>query len=187
MKIRAAFLLQNCKDTWAALALSVLFGTSLGILVAITAGDKYFLLMRMAIRRPVSIVGSAVAVVIPFLVSFYLVNHSRPWLVYLVCAVRLCTFASVASAISFTFGNSGWIVRLLLQFPDLCLIPMLLYMSCHSLMGHMSRGHQITCIAYSIAIGMINYFMISPFLAGIIDSYETMGRYAIHVGLDWRL
>ena len=143
--------------------------------------------MRLAIRRPVSIVGSAVTVVIPFLVSLYIVYHSKPWLVYFICALRIGTFSSVACAVNASFGSSSWLIGSLFQLPDLCLIPVLLLISHRSLIGYDRARLSLVCIAWSVAVGMINHFVISPFLAEIIDSYETMGRYAIHVGLDWCL
>ena len=176
MRNPAAPVLHDCKQKWAALALCVITGTAFGILFSALAGTNYFLLMRMALRSPVSIVGTAVAIVIPFLVSFYIVYYSKPWLVYLICGIRLFAFASIAFVINHIYGSGSWIVRFLLQFPDLCLIPVLLYASVRRLAGHADRRQSYSCIAFVMGVGIINYFVISPFLAQMIDSFETMGR-----------
>ena len=179
--------LQVCRQNLCSLALCVVFGAVLGALFADTSGDTYIPLMRMAASRSVSIVGSAVSVFLPFLVSLYVITHSKPWLVYLICCIRLFLFSSAGLALDHAFGSAGWLVRLFLQMPDLCLIPVLIWYSLLSLTGRCTKRVMIYCILFAAVIGMLDYRVISPFLANLIDSYETMGRYTIHVGLDWRL
>lgn len=179
--------LQECRQISHTLALCAVFGAGLGALFAGTSGDTYILLMRMAASRPVSIVGSAVSVFLPFLVSVFLIAHSKPWLVYLICGIRLFLFSSAAFALGRSFGSAGWLVRLMLQMPDLCLIPVLIWFSAVTLARSCTKRVMIRCILLVAVIGMFDYCMISPFLADLIDSFETMGRYAIHVGLDWCL
>lgn len=179
--------LQECRQNLCALALIAVMSAGLGALFAGTSGDTYILLMRMAANRPVSIVGSAVSVFLPFLVSLFIITHSKPWLVYLICGIRIFLFSSAGLALERSFASAGWLVRLLLQMPDLCLIPMLIWFSLLSLAGSCTKRVVACCILLAAAIGMLDYCVISPFLANLIDSYETMGRYAIHVGLDWRL
>lgn len=186
-EFRMSWNLQECRQNWCALALCAVFGTGFGVFFAASTGNSYILLMRMAASRPVSIVGTLVAVIVPFLVSVFLITHSKPWLVYLICGTRLFLFSAAGWAIARSFGSAGWLVRLTLQFPDLCLIPVLILFSIRALTGGGSRRYTLRCILFSAAVGMIYYCMISPFLANLIDSYETMGRYAIHVGLDRRL
>lgn len=179
--------LQECRQNFCTLVLCAVFSAGLGAWFADTSGDTYIFLMRMAASRPVSIVGSAVSVFLPFLVSLFIITHSKPWLVYLICGIRIFLFSSAAFALDRSFGSAGWLVRLLLQMPDLCLIPVLIWLSLYSLAGRCAKRILICCIVFAVVIGMLDYCMISPFLANLIDSYETMGRYAIHVGLDWRL
>lgn len=179
--------LQECRQILCILALCAVFLAGFGVLFARTAGDTYIFLMRMAASRPVSIVGSAVSVFLPFLVSVFLITHSKPWLVYLICGVRLFLFSAASWAIGQSFGSAGWLVRLMLQLPDLCLIPVLIWFSAVTLAGNCTKRVTICCILFAAVIGMLDYCVISPFLADLIDSYETMGRYAIHVGLDWCL
>lgn len=183
-EFRASWNLQECRQNWCVLALCAVLGAGFGVFFAASAGDSYMLLMRMAASRPVSIVGSAVAVFVPFLVSVFFIMHSKPWLVYWICGARLFLFSAAGWAIARSFGTAGWLVRLMLQFPDLCLIPVLIWFSVLRLTGRGSRRAAIQSILFAAAVGMINYCMISPFWANLIDSYETMGRYAIHVGLD---
>ena len=138
--------LQECRQNWCVLALCAVFSAGLGALFAGTSGDTYILLMRMAASRPVSIVGSAVSVFLPFLVSVFLITHSKPWLVYLICGIRLFLFSSAAFAIGRSFGSAGWLVRLMLQMPDLCLIPVLIWFSVLVLAGNCTKRVISFCI-----------------------------------------
>ena len=156
----------------------------LGVLLAASAGNQYFLLMRTAASCRVSIVGSAVTVFLPFLVSVFVITHSKPWLVYLICGINIFSLSASCYAICRSFGTAGWLMQGMMQFSSICLTVVLIRLSVLRLSGTYGRRILICCIGAAVAIGMIEYFLISPFLANLIDSYETMGRYAIHVGLD---
>ena len=179
--------LQECRQNMCMFALCSVFSAGLGAWFAGTSGNTYILLMRMAASRPVSIAGSAVSVLLPFLVSLFIIVHSKPWLVYFICGIRIFLFSAAARALDCAFGSAGWLVRLMLQMTDLCLIPVLIWFSLLSLVRKPTKHVMTCCILFAAAIGMLDYCVISPFLANLINSYETMGRYAIHVGLDWRL
>ena len=185
--LRTSWMLQECSQKWFFLALCATISAGFGVLFANLANDSYVLLMRMAASRRVSIVGFAVAYFLPYLVSFVLIVHSRPWLVYFICGIRIFCFSSISSSLIISFGTAGWLVRLLMQFPDICLLPIMIWLSHARLTGHRSNRSLMISIIATLGVGMIYFGMISPFGANLIDSYETMGRYAIHVGLDWRL
>ena len=185
--IKASCNLQECRQNLCALALCAVFSAGLGALFAGTSGDTYILMMRMATSRSVSIVGSAVSVFLPFLVSLFIIMHSKPWLVYFTCGMRIFLFSSAGFVLDRSFGSAGWLVRLMMQIPDHCLIPVLIWFSAITLAGKCTRRVMILCIFFAVTIGMLDYCLVSPFLADLIDSYEIMGRYTIHVGLNWRL
>ena len=167
--------------------LCAVLSSGIGIVIAEFAGDSYFLMMRMALKYPVSIVGSAVVIIIPYIVSFLLIIHSKPWLVYFICGIRIFLFSAAGFALERSFGQSAWLVRFLIQFLDIFLLPMLIWFSYLHLAGK-SRRLMLLCCIFLIAInGMVYYSSISPFVANLIDSYETIGRYAIHAGFGRRL
>lgn len=175
---------QMCRQNLCIFALCVVFSAGLGALFAASAGDIYFHLMRKAPSCFVSIVGSAVTVLLPFLVSVFIITHSKPWLAYLICGIHIFLISSSCYAILRTFGTAGWLLQGMMQFPDICLTPVLIWLFVLRLSGKCSRRVCVCCILFAVAIGMIDYCVISPFLANLIDSFETMGRYVIHVGLD---
>ena len=179
--------MQDSRQTSFILALCAFIGTVLGTLLAVTVDRSYISLMRLALSSPVSIVGTVLTVFVPFLVSLYYIIHSKPWLVYLICGIHLLLFSAAGCAVSQSFGSAGWLVGLMALFPDLCLVPALILVSILRLTGTCSRRTAVCFVIFAVVIGMIDYLVISPFLADLIDTYETMGRYAIHVGLDWCL
>lgn len=159
-----------------ALALCSALAAGSGVLFATVAGNSYFLMMRLAMRCPVSIVGSAVAFVLPYLISLILITHSKPWLVYFICGIRIFLFSATGFALECSYGNSAWLVRFLMQFLDVFLIPVLILSSLMQLEGKMSKKAFLYCVAFLAILGMFYYSVISPYGANLIDSYETMGR-----------
>ena len=181
---RLYFGLQKCRSIGLALALCSVVGSAIGVLLAATMGELYFLMMRSVTYNPVSIVGSIVSVFVPFFVSLYFIYHSKPWLIYCILTLHFSGFASVGSVIRDAFGSAGWLICFLLQFPIICIMPLLIYAALHILEG--KKQHRL--IVYSILIvcivGMVNYLWISPLLADLITTCETMERYALYAGFD---
>lgn len=186
-KVTSGHNMQDSKQIWFILLLCAILCTVSGALLTVSAPHSYILLMRMALSCPVSIVGTALTVYVPFLVSVYLIIHSKPWLVNLICGIYLFLFSAAGCAIASAFGTAAWLIRLMAQFPDLCLIPALILLSLFKFKGKCSKYTAVWFSIFALVTGMIDYCLISPFLANLIDTYETTGRYAIHVGLDWCL
>ena len=172
------------RQIWCKLILCITLSAAFGVVLAASAGELYISLMRTATKRPVSIVGSAVAVFLPSLVSVLLIVHSKPRLLYFVCAIHIASFTATGWALSQAYASAGWMVHLLLQLPQLCIIPMIILLAMQRLSGTFSKGNAVYILIIVAILGMIDICLISPFLANLIDSYETMGRYAFHVGLD---
>lgn len=186
-KFRTSSFLKECKHNGVPLAVCAALGTVFGVFFAAAMGDSYIHLMRMAVACPVSVVGSLVAVYVPYLISVFIISMSRPGLIYVVCSARFVLLASVAWGISQAYGSAGWLIRLLFQFPDILLMPALVFLSVVCIRKRPGRKAILIFGLYMLIIGMINYCTVSPFLAVLIDTYETMGRYAFHVGFNWRL
>lgn len=179
--------LHESSRIWCTLALCAVFSTGFGILFAESLDHSYILMMRMASQRPVSIVGCMVSVFVPYFLSAFLVFNSKSRLVYLICCARWAHFACSCWAVSESFGSSTWLICRMLMFPDFFLIPMLIFLSACQLSGARSGKVLVICLMYIALIGIIYYFAVSPFLADLLDTYETMGWYATYVGLDWCL
>ena len=176
--IRTNIFLQERNRICCFLAISVLISSGFGVIFAATADQSFLHLMRLAASHPVSIIGSFLAVVVPYVISVLVITNSKPWLIYLTIAVRIFLFSSAYWAIASSFGTASALVSFLLLFPDIFLIPVLLWLAISSLSGNSSRILVLLSLVYIGLIGMINYCAVSPFLAKIINTYETMGRYA---------
>lgn len=176
--IRTNIFLQERNRVYCFLAIFALISSGFGVIFSATADQSYLHLMRMAAGRPVSIVGSFLAVIVPYVVSVLVVTNSKPWLVYLTIAVRIFLFASACWAIASSFGTAGALVSFLFLFSDIFLIPVLLWFAISSLSGNSSRILVLLSLVYISLIGIINYCAVSPFLVKIINTYEAMGRYA---------
>lgn len=183
-EFRATRFLQECRKSWSFLALSCFLGAVAGVVVADAVGSHYFLLMRMAVGCHVSIVGLAVSVWIPFLVSVFFIVHSKPWLACLICVLYITDFVVTGYALAVSFARAGWLVKCMMQFSDVCLIPALLYLCVKRMQGKQCKHTVIYLSVFAIVIGMIQYSLISPFMVNLIENYESMGRYTIHVGFD---
>lgn len=176
--------LQECRKCWFIFAICMTAGAALGVIATNILGADYLLMMRTAAGSRVSIVGTVSSVWVPFLISLLLIVHSKPWLVYFTCTLHIFLFSSTAHALNAYFGNAGWMIRIWMQFTDFALIPVLLYFSICRIRGISNKQIMYQCILIALIIGMMDYLWISPYLADLLADYETMGRYAIHVGFD---
>lgn len=177
-KNRSVLFLQDRNRIYCILAILVLFSSGFGVIYAATAAQSYFYLMRIAVSRPVSIVGSITAVILPYVVSVLVVTNFKSYFVYPVVAVHIFMFSCASWVVTNLYGTAGWLVGLMLQFPHVFLLPMLLQLSIGKLGGKNLRNLMRRCLFYIGLIGIINYCAVSSFLAKIMNTYETMGRYA---------
>lgn len=178
----AAFLKsKECNSVLLHLALCAVFGAIFGALFTATADPYYLLMMRSAASSPVSIVGLMVVALMPFLICLLAVSLTKPLLIYPICFCRIFLYSAGAQAIHLSFGSAGWLMGFLVQFSDFCLIPVLFFFAFRILAGKrrsFPRDAWI-CLGISVLIIVFDRCIISPFTVRLIDTYESMGRYAI--------
>ena len=145
-------------------------GLLIGIAAANSAGTILAPMMRSAVMAPVSIVGLSAAALLPFLLSAYAVSISEPWLLLIISTFKAFGFSFCACAVSLTFGQSSWLVRFLFLFSDHCLAPVLyLYWLRHISGERNFSGWETVCfVAAAVLIGVIDFCLVSPFLATLI-------------------
>lgn len=168
--------LQEDRLIWCKLMLCTVIGASCGILFAAFVGEPYITLMLSAARQPLSIVGSTTAFFLPFLVAVFLILYSKPWLLYSICAAYICSYTAIGWSCCHHFGTGGWIVAFLLQFPNHMIIPSLLYLTVRRLSCKSCRRIGICLTPIAAVLGILDYWLISPFLADLIESYNALGR-----------
>lgn len=144
-----------------------ILGLIMGTIFAATAGNQYFLLMRMAPQSHVSIVGLSVTVLLPFLLAAYAVYKDRPWMLYVICFIKVFTFAFCGFGATAAYGSAGWLVRLLLQFSDICTVPILCWFSLRHLTGREAGWKRDVGIGLGVEmiVCCLDLWYISPFLA----------------------
>jgi len=146
-------------------------GLFLGVFLANHVHDNYFLLMRMAAKSRVSIVGLLTSAVLPFLFVFYFAYIRRFWPIIAVCFLKGFLFCAGAAAVSVAFGSAGWLVRLLLLFTDICLLPIFSWLVLRHC-GASARPLQkdaVICSAMVLLICSLDYCVVSPYLAMLIE------------------
>ena len=148
-----------------------LFGLLLGAIIAVASGDTFFLLMRTAASSRVSIVGLIACSYLPFLFSAYAVYIGKFQLLYLCCFFKALLFALCACASLFAYDSAGWLVRILLQFSDILLLPVLCWFAIRQISGLNTLKRDFSlCTACFVVAGSLDYCVVSPFLVLLIDN-----------------
>lgn len=151
------------------LAFCWIAGLVCGCILSLQTEVIHFSLMREVASCSVSIVG-LFAVLLPFLISAIAVYFSQVWLIFPISFLKAFSFAYVAASVSQAFGSSGWLIRLLLLFTDICTAPILflLWLGCLNGFLNIRSAKWLFFAVICIAICGFDYFVISPFLYRLI-------------------
>jgi len=147
------------------------FGIQLGQYYASCGNETYFLLMRLASVCPVSIVGLASVTFLPFLFSAFAVYFSHTQFLLPICFLKAFMFSCCAFSATWSFGSAGWLVRLLLQFTDICTLPLLCWFWIRHKSGELSRFWQdiVLCGLLVTVVCVVDYCIVSPYLVSLIE------------------
>ena len=147
-----------------------LIGLLVGGMMANQASDQFLLLMRRAASSSVSITGLLAVELLPFLCVFFSVYISRPWLIYLVCFLKACSFSYTGFAVMAAFGSAGWLVRFLLQFTSGGALALLCWYALRHLDGNCDgiRKDSLICGLLIYSLGCMDHYFVSPFLVALI-------------------
>ena len=156
-----------CKSSPFFLAVVWCAGLILGVKFASAPSAASVSLMGQAPLCPASIVGLMGAALLPFLLTAFAVFLKQPWMILLIAFCKAVSFGYSGILTIMAFGSSGWLVRLLLMFTDICTVPVL----CWLWLRHIPGNLQITSAdlalgaAAVIGFGSLDYCLISPYLA----------------------
>ena len=145
-------------------------GLESGRLYAAQTSNTYLLLMRVAAMTRPSIIGLAVSVLLPFLITIGSVYFARPSIIYILAFLWAELFGYSSACLQLMFGSAGWLIRFLLLFTQCFTAPLLCWLMIRYIGGIKPSFLRDSLIAVSIAltIGTIDYFIISPFLTALI-------------------
>ena len=143
-------------------------GLVIGSLLAANADASCFSLMRRIQFETVSIVPSLASQLLPFLIAAYAASISQYRLIYVVSCCKLFSFAYIGSLVWMSFGTAGWLVRFLLLFQDIILIPLYCWFCFRRTMDQGDEKADLwICIFACVLTALIHCLFISPFLASI--------------------
>ena len=146
-------------------------GLLLGIFAACCMRFDLVPLIRNAVGCPASAIGLLTSAVLPFILSAYAVSFPEPWLLLPISALKAFSFGFCAFGVHFAFGSASWLVRLLFLFSDVCVIPLLFFYWLRHIQDTPAKPDREfwCCVLTAVAIGMIDYCLISPFLVRLIE------------------
>lgn len=176
-----------CKSSLLRLALCAFLGAVFGVFFVSATGDSLPNLLRSAVGSSVSFPDLLLSVFMPFVLAVLLIYRFPYRFVYGICLLRFFAFSACAFCAFRSFGTAGGLLLFLLQFQDFILLPVLIWLSIRRLCGAIQiRDCRFATCAALVQV-LIQGCFVSPFVVRLIDIYETMGRYAVHVGFHWRL
>ncbi len=132
-------------------------------------GDTFFLTMRGTIGA-VSIPGLFLVLYLPFLLAAFAILISRRWLILPILTLKAFSFGFLVHGLEFAYGDSSWLLGLLLMFSGIATVPVLLWFLCRRLRQGIAGFYRDAAVyaVYAAVIGSLDYLVISPFLASLI-------------------
>ena len=153
-------------------------GSLIGVTAATYVDDSIASLMRPRISSGVSIFRQLTSVILPFLLSAYAVSIARPRLLLLISFFKSLGFCFCGTLLHSAYGSAGWLMHALLQFMPICTMPLLCWYCLRHIEGNnvTAKRDLIICALIAAGIAIIDYFVVSPLLAELID--YSLERYA---------
>ena len=136
---------------------------TLGVGLGISVYESFYIHEIVnVISCPVSVHGLLIVVFIPLLLAYFSILNGVHALLYSLVLLKAVAFCFTGCILSYHFGNSSWLIRLLLQFSDYFCIALLFYMVIKkNLINRLFFG------CCGLLIAATDYFVISPFLQGL--------------------
>ena len=127
-------------------------------------------LMYNALFECVSIVWRISSLCIPFFLTFVSI-HSCVFLIIPVVLLKAYSLGFCLYCVCSVFGTAGWLITAICFFVDICNTILLLWFTLFNLQvspGVVTR-RLIYCVIASLLFGLLDYQIISPFVAGMLN------------------
>lgn len=149
--------------------LACLSGLILGTVFANFAGNAYIGLLVRSVSTPVSFAGLCISAVLPILLAVFLERFGFAKYLWMLCFWKAFLLGACSFGCYLAFGSGGWLVRMLLQFSDLLLFPVLVWLCLRSGKGKNGALLQMpwVCIVIAVAVCFIDFAYISPFVSAL--------------------
>ena len=161
----------RCINPTYSLAICWIAGLLLGTAYGNRADQASILLMRVAASCHMSIVGLFLILCFPLLFSAFAVYIHRPHWLVVISFFKAFLFASCSAILGTVFSTAGWLVRALLQFSDICTLPLFYWFCTRNIAGQKATTwiDLLICLAAITVLGIFDFCVISPFLVKLID------------------
>lgn len=146
-------------------------GLVLGYCFSFQISDIFASLMLSVADSRLSIVGLFFSLIFPFFISAVLLRYTSPLAILPLVFIKAFSFSLCACAVTFAFGDAGWLVRWLLIFSDSFLIVLLLWFWLKNISEEKRtiKTDLLLCIIASGLIGCADLCFVSPFLVMLFD------------------
>lgn len=169
---RRSFVMSNFdKNTFLRLAFALIWiaGLSLGVFTERFYGEAFRACLLLAPHQIPSWIGTMCVNVLPLLISAYAVSFI-PSALYALCLLRGFLLGVGISAVAALFGNAGSMMCVLLLFSLFVYGPVLFWYWLRTFQKNAFSFIRDTgvCLAIAIAVSLLDWGVISPFLVEIL-------------------
>ncbi len=145
-------------------------GLLLGAIYARSLSPQKLTLMRQAVFCQSSIVGLLCCSILPFLLAAYAAYIGRRELMLAVCACKAFSYSAAGLALHRVFGTAGWLMQPMAQFTQTVTLPVFCFFILRICAGRRQKRSLIVILIITILAAGIDYFVVSPFVAGLIKN-----------------
>ncbi len=159
-----------CKTWRPLLALIWFLGLFFGAIAVSSADAIFSLTMHSALYGSLSIFGLLAALLLPLLLTAFAVYVSKPILILFFAFFKAFLFAFTAAGLSACFTTAAWLVRCLLMFSDILILPVLWLVWLRSFEYKPVASLRCSAIAAMMTcmIGCFDFAVVAPFLMRLI-------------------
>ena len=131
--------------------------------------SKIHSLMLVAPSCSLSIVGVLIITILPLAISIAGLYTKKFAILYIIYIIKSFSSGYLLFAIARVYGSAGWIVHLLLLFSENVTSFLILWITFRHVKGRSKTFFldALICITISIAIGIIDYLFVAPFLCAV--------------------
>ena len=149
------------------LACSWTFGLVFGF-CAVTAGSFSPAIYHAADLTP-SFFSIISVLLLPVIISLLALYAGWRWVIFPLAFLKALSFAYVGWSVVISFGSAGWLIRLLLMFSDCAAVPLLWWFWNKALTSEFDAlvPAAVAAVLTILGIGIMDYGVISPFLANL--------------------
>ena len=123
-------------------------------------------MMRAIALERTSIVGLAISLSFPLLLSVITLRLSMPSLLFPIAFIKAFLFAYSSFGVSLVFGDAGWLLRWLFIFSDSIMVICLLWFWFRNVSGCINSAKRdfVICTLFAVIVFCIDCFIVSPFV-----------------------